>query len=249
MGELPKRAFILAAGMGSRLRPHTDTMPKPMVPVGGRAMIDRTLDHLDAIGVSDVTVNIHYMAEKLQAHLAARRHPRMTLSYEPALLDTGGGIKKALYTMGGEPFFCFSGDTLWEDGPAGNTLVRMAKAWDSARMDLMLLLQPVDKMIITHGSNDYDLTPSGHPARSLTTPKSGKYFWPSIRIIHPRLFDDTPEEAFSFLSLMDKAEAAGRLAAVEHDGVCHHISTPDDLARVNAHFATHSPVSGGPKVA
>lgn len=249
MADIPKRAFILAAGMGSRLRPHTDTMPKPMVPVGGRAMIDRTLDHLEAIGVTDVTVNIHYMAEKIQAHLAARRTPRITLSYEPALLDTGGGIKKALYTMEGEPFFCFSGDTLWEDGPAGNTLARMAKAWDSARMDLMLLLQPVDKMVITHGSHDYDVDAAGTPVRSLSMPKTGAYFWPSIRIIHPRLFDQTPDGAFSFLSLMDKAEAAGRLAAVKHDGVCHHISTPDDLARVNAHFATYAPVTGGPKVA
>ena len=248
MGHIFKRAFILAAGMGSRLRPYTDSMPKPMVPVDGRPIIDRTLDQLEAIGVTEVTVNLHYMADKLQNHLAGRGSPRITFSYEPELLDTGGGIKKALYTMQDDPFFCFSGDTMWEDGPSGNTLLNMAKSWDSDTMDLMLLLQPVDKMVITHGSNDYDLI-GGKPVRSLNIPKTGHYFWPSIRIIHPRLFRNTPDTAFSFLTLMDQAQAAGRLAAMEHDGVCHHITTPDDLDRVNAHFLTHTPHPAGPKVA
>jgi len=233
--NMPTRAFILAAGMGSRLRPYTDTLPKPMVPVDGRPIIDHTLDHLVRAGIHDVTINLHYRADILQAHLSRRNDVRITFSYEETLLDTGGGIKKALYTMQNRPFFCFSGDTLWDDGPGGETLMRMARSWDSNLMDLQLLLQPVEKMVLTPPSCDYDIDAQGLPVRSRE--KTGHYFWPSIRIIHPRLFDHTPEGPFSFLTLMDRAEEQGRLAALEHDGICHHITTPADLDRVNAHYA------------
>lgn len=245
----PDHAFIMAAGMGSRLRPHTDTIPKPLVPVDGRAMIDHTLDHLEEIGTAHVTVNLHYRAALLQNHLSRRaaRHPapRLTFSWEPELLDTGGGIKKALYTMGGKPFYCFSGDTLWEDGKSGNTLEKLAAAFDAEKMDLILLLQPLSKMTETKGSGDYDLDDQGRPIRNRQ--RQGKYFWPSIRICHPRLFENTPDGKFSFLDLMDRAEEQGRLRALLHDGTCHHITTPDDLARINAHYAGRPP--RGPKAA
>ncbi len=240
----PDHAFILAAGKGTRLRPYTDTLPKPLVPVNNTAMIDHTLDKLSVLGVKDVTINLHYMAEKMQNHLAQRLSPRLTLSWEPELLDTGGGIKKALYTMGQKPFYIFSGDTLWEDGPSGNTLARMAAAWDDS-IDLLLLLQPLDRMTMTHGTGDYDIDANGKPVRNRD--RNGQYFWPSIRIAHPRLFDHTPDDAFSFLQLMDRAEAQGRLGCLVHDGVCHHITAPDDLDRINAHYA--APRSGGPQVA
>jgi MurNAc alpha-1-phosphate uridylyltransferase len=242
--NLPDHAFILAAGMGSRLRPYTDTMPKPLVPVNGKSMIDHTLDKLVALGIREVTVNIHYMADKMQEHLGQRTSPRLTYSWERELLDTGGGIKKALYTMGRKPFYIFSGDTLWEDGPSGNTLSRLASAWDDS-MDLLLLLQPVDRMTLTHGTGDYDIDANGKPLRNRN--RQGQYFWPSIRMAHPRLFDNTPDGKFSFLDLMDRAEAAGRLGALVHDGLCHHITAPDDLDRINAFYASRRP--GGPKVA
>lgn len=244
----PTHAFILAAGMGTRLRPYTDTTPKPLVPVGGKPMIEHTLDKLAAAGVSDVTINIHYMADQFKTRLAGRSAPRITFSEESSLLDTGGGIRTALHTMGGKPFFCFSGDTLWEDGPSGDTLTNLAAAWDDSAMDLLLLLQPRDKMTVTAGSGDYAIGPDGKP--HLTLDKSGPYFWPSIRIIHPRLFDGTAENTkFSFLDLMKKAESAGRLGALVHDGTCHHISTPDDLKAVNAHFFPSAPrqQAAGPK--
>lgn len=245
----PDHAFIMAAGMGSRLRPHTDTMPKPLVPVSGKAMIDHTLDHLQEIGLGHVTVNLHYRAALLQNHLTRRTalhpSPRLTFSLESELLDTGGGLKKALYTMGGGAFYCFSGDTLWEDGPSGNTLEKLAQAFDEDRMDLILLLQPLEKMTETRGSGDYDIDAQGRPIRNRQ--REGKYFWPSIRICHPRLFADTPDGKFSFLELMDRAEAQGRLGALVHDGVCHHVTTPDDLARINAHYAARPP--HGPQAA
>lgn len=242
----PDHAFILAAGMGKRLRPHTDTLPKPLIPVNGKAIIDYTLDQLARSNIAEVTINLHYMADKMQDHLFRRASPRLTFSWEQDLLDTGGGIKKALYTMGPKPFFVFSGDTLWEDGPSGNTLERMGASWDDS-MDLLLLLQPIDKMSLTHGTGDYDII-DGKPVRNRN--RTGAYFWPSVRICHPRLFNDTPDTPFSFLDVMDRAEAAGKLGALVHDGICHHITAPDDLDRINLHYAKQGgPLQGGPKVA
>jgi len=235
---IPAHAFILAAGKGERLRPYTNTIPKPMVSVGGMPLVDHVLNAVETVGVHDVTLNLHYLAPVLQNHLLKRASPRLTFSFEQELLDTGGGIKKALYTMGGQPFFCLSGDMLWEDGPSGDTLGNLAAGWDD-HMDLLLLLQPVENMKLTSGSGDYDITPQGHVVRNKN--KTGKFFWPSLRICHPRLFENTaefegPNGAFSFLHLMDRAERQGRLGAVVHDGICHHISTPADLDRVNAHL-------------
>lgn len=251
----PTRAFILAAGKGTRLSAYTSTLPqpvpKPLVHVGGRPILDHTLDHLEEVGITHVTINVHHLADQITAHLATRQSPEITFSHESTLLETGGGIRKALHTMGDEAFFCFSGDTLWEDGPAGNTLRRMAAAWDDSTMDLLLLLQPLDKMTVTRGSADYNIGLNGKPVLSLD--KSGRFFWPSIRIVHPRLFENTPDGPFSFLELMKRAEAAGRLAAIEHDGVCYHITSKSDLDEVNAHFL--SPVTapaimpGKPEVA
>lgn len=250
---IPNRAFILAAGEGSRLAPLTDKMPKPLVSVGHKPIIDRTLDQLGAIGVKHVTINLHHLAKMLQDHLMRRKDSDITLSlsFEEKLLNTGGGIKKALWTMGNEAFFAFSGDTLWEDGPSGNTLERLAAAWDDETMDMLLLLQPLDTMTITDGGGDYHLSPEGKPIRADSRKKDGAYFWPSIRIVHPRLFAGTPDTPFSFLELMDKAERNGRLGALVHDGTCYHISRMQDLDAVNKHFDLHSrqTAQGGPRVA
>lgn len=251
----PTHAFILAAGRGTRLSAYTDTLPtpvpKPLVHVQGRPILDHTLDRLEAAGIQQVTINVHHLADQITSHLASRKTPAITFSRETTLMETGGGIKQGLHTMGDEAFFCFSGDTLWEDGPSGDTLKRLAAAWDDKTMDLLLLLQPLDKMTVTKGSGDYDIGPDGKPSLALN--KNGRFFWPSIRIVHPRLFDNTPDTPFSFLELMKKAEASGRLGAVEHDGVCYHITTKDDLDEVNAHFlhraARYAPTQAGPKVA
>lgn len=255
MTTFPTRAFILAAGKGTRLSAYTDSLPhpvpKPLVHVQGKPILDHTLDRLEKAGITKVTINIHHLADQIAHHLASRKTPHITFSREATLMETGGGIKQALPTMGGEAFFCFSGDTLWEDGPSGNTLRRMASAWDDKTMDLLLLLQPLDKMTTTRGSGDYDIDAAGKPSLALN--KNGRFFWPSMRIVHPRLFDNTPDGPFSFLELMKRAEAAGRLAAVQHDGVCYHITTKDDLAEVNAHFlhraTRYVPEQAGPKVA
>ncbi len=225
-------AFVLAAGLGKRLRPYTDTLPKPMVPVAGRPVIDWILDHLAAIGVENVTVNLHHMADILEAHLKPRTKPRVTLSHETELLETGGGIKKALPTMQGEDFFIINGDAFWFDGPDKTALQRVADAWDPTKMDILLMLQPVNKMALTKGVGDYSIADDGRITRQKDL--NGTHMFAGIRVCKPMMFDDTPEGPFSFLQLMDKAEQSGRLYAVVHDGDWHHISTPEELDRVNA---------------
>ena len=225
-------AFILAAGMGSRLRPYTDDRPKPMVEVGGVPVIDGILHRLAAAGVEQVTVNLHYRGEQLAAHLAGRTSPQITLSREETLLETGGGVKHALATTNGQPFYVIAGDTVWTDGPGGNALTRLARAWDPARMDILTLLMPVDHMVLTHGVGDYDLDPDGRVRRSFD--KTGAHMFTNIRINRPEIFADAPDGPFSFLTLMDRAQAAGRFYGLVHDGDWHHISTPQELERVNA---------------
>ncbi|HEY8192152.1 MAG TPA: nucleotidyltransferase family protein [Alphaproteobacteria bacterium] len=234
MAYQPDRAFILAAGMGKRLRPYTDSVPKPMVEVGGRPIIDRTIDRLIGMGVTHITVNTHYMADIIEEHLSRRDDVEITFSREETLLDTGGGIKKALHAMGGKPFYVIAGDAVWTDGPSGDSLLRLAKAWNPQTMDILTLMQPLSGMTLTDGVGDYDLTPDG---RTIRRPdKSGAYMWTNIRINSPAVFDDTPDGVFSFLQVMDRAEAAGRFHALEHDGQWHHISTAAELERVNAHL-------------
>lgn len=228
----PDRAFILAAGRGSRLRPHTDTLPKPLVPVAGKPIIDYVIDDLAEAGVRDITVNLHYMADKLETHLGRKAAPHFTLSHEQTLLDTGGGIKNALHTLGTGPFYIVSGDSFWSNGPSGNVLARMAQVWDPEKMDLLLVMQPLDRLHTDHAVGDYDLLPDGRAVRSRR--QTGTHMWTSIRMCDARLFADTPDTPFSFLTLMDRAEERGRLYALVHDGDWYHITTPDDLAQIDA---------------
>jgi MurNAc alpha-1-phosphate uridylyltransferase len=236
MTPKPDKAFILAAGMGSRLRPYTDTMPKPMVPVAGKSIIHRALEKLEKEGVTEVVVNIHYLAPVLQKHLELLQQPRIIISHENDLLDTGGGVKKMLHVFDQNPFYMINGDALWEEEPSNTALFRLAAAWDESRMDMILLLQRTDGMTLTGGVGDYVLTPDGRAVRR--TDKSGTHMFAGIRIVHPRLFEGTPDGAFSFLPLMDKAQQKGRLYGIEHQGEWHHISTPAELERVDAAYRT-----------
>lgn len=237
MRQKPDHAFILAAGKGTRLRPYTDCLPKPLVTVGGRTLIERTLDKLEEAGVTHVTINLHYMADILESHLSSRRTPYISFSRETDLLDTGGGVKQALDMLGDKPFYVIAGDALWTDGPSGNALLRLARNWDDEKMDILTFMQPLSSMTLTGGMGDYDLKGSGslkQPVRSVA--KTGTHMWTNIRLNHPRLYEKAPEGAFSFLTLMDEAQAESRFFALEHDGDWHHISTAADLERVDAAF-------------
>lgn len=234
MSNAPMKAFILAAGKGTRLRPYTDTMPKPMVDVAGTSIIRRTLQKLEQVGVTETVINSHHLAEVLHDHLKDWDAPKIIWSKEEDLLETGGGVKLALHHFQDEPFFLINGDALWSDGNSDPALKRLHEAWDDAKMDLLLLLQPVTGMTLTNGVGDYQLHEDGKAARAPN--KDGTHMFAGIRIVHPRLFEGSPNGAFSFLELMDKAEKAGRLYALEHDGAWHHISTPEELHRVDQAF-------------
>ena len=230
---IPNKAFILAAGFGTRMQPLTDNIPKPLVSVGGKAMIDHALDKLASAGVERCVVNTHYKADVLQTHLSGRTSPEILLSHEPEILDTGGGIKNAIHHFDA-PFYILSGDSIWEDAPGKDTLKTLGMQWNPEDMDILMLLQPVDTMTLTEGVGDYDLGEDGRAVRS--PDKTGKYMFTSIRINAPHIFDSAPDGPFNYRDLMDEAQEKGRLFAVVHEGAWHHISTPEDLEAVNRDY-------------
>lgn len=235
--QKPDKAFILAAGKGTRMKPLTDTLPKPMIPLAGRTLIDRTIDAMIKQGVRQIVVNLHYFGNKLEEHLITRKDATIVFSKEPALLDTGGGVKKAARVLGDDPFYVVSGDGFWIDPEDGQgALQKLAGAWDGEKMDILLLLQPVSAMTLTQGVGDYDLDPDGRAIRSLQ--QTGKYMFTSMRIIVPQIFRGTAEGAFSFLTLMDAAQEKGRLYGVVHDGMWEHISTPEDVAALEGFLSS-----------
>ena len=222
---IPRRAMVLAAGRGERMRPLTDTLPKPLVKVAGRAMLDRALDSLAAAGVAEAVVNVCHLARCIEAHLAARDRPRVALSREKAPLDTGGGVANALARFAGEPFFVANGDSVALDGvePAWR---RLAQAWDDAAMDALLLLTPTHSAFGYRGRGDFQLDPGGRPRRRRER-EIASFAFAGRSILSPRLFDRCPRGAFSLNMLFDRASKAGRLGAIVHDGAWLHVDTPD----------------------
>lgn len=205
-----------------------------MVPIAGQSIIKRTLQKLDEFGVTETVVNLHHLGDVLQNHLKDIAQPKIIFSHEDTLLETGGGVKKALPYFEGQPFFLINGDAFWTDKSNSTALETLAQYWDAAKMDMLLLLQPVSTMILTEGVGDYSLNADGRASRK--PDKSGDLMFAGIRIVNPALFENTPDGPFSFLSLMDKAESAGRLYGIAHTGDWHHISTPGDLERVDELF-------------
>lgn len=233
MSVYPKKAFVLAAGMGERMRPLTDNCPKPLLVIDGKTMLDRTLDSLLEAGVDDVVVNTYYLGNMIAEHLKHRKHPRITLSHETELLDTGGGVKKMLSYFGNEPFFVLNADVLWTNG-ATPTLKAMADKWDDKTMDLMLLLHDSADIPDYAGAGDYYLAAgSEKPLFAKGTGYTANYVFAGPRIVHPRLFAGSPDGKFSFLQLFHKAEKAGRLYAHRHDGDWYHVGTPEAFAETN----------------
>ena len=232
---MPHRAMVLAAGLGLRMRPVTNDRPKPLVEVGGRTMLDRALDHLETLEIERTVVNSFYLADQIEAHLAARPKPVTEISHEETLLDTGGGIANALDRLGSDPFFAINADILWLDGrtPA---LTRLAAAWDDDDMDALLLVQGTAKAFGYRGYGDYNVDEIGHMQRR-EEHEVAPYVFTGIQILHPRLFADAPSGAFSLNLLYDRAESAGRLRAIVHDGEWFHIGTPDALAETEAELS------------
>lgn len=234
MAQPPKKTFVLAAGMGERMRPLTDNCPKPLLYVGGQTMLDRALDALAEAGMEEAVVNVHYLPEMIVEHLKNRKTPKITIAREDKLLDTGGGVRKVLDFFGAEPFYVLNADVVWTDGPAGTTLRQMANAWDASKMDLLLLLHTTLDLPHYAGKGDYYLAEgASQPVFKGRTDKEANYIFAGPRIVHPRLFEGTKDGAFSFLELFHKAEAAGKLYGHRHDGEWHHVGTPEAFAETN----------------
>lgn len=231
----PRRAMVLAAGLGLRMRPITDTLPKPLIEIGGRSMLDRALDALAAHGIREAVVNAHHLAPLVERHLAGRRSPVIRLSLEGDLLETGGGVKKALPLLGSDPFFVINGDIVWTDGPRP-TLNDLDSAWDDARVGALLLLHPVATALGYHGPGDFLLAGDGRLTRR---PDGGTapYLFAGLQILDPGLFEDTPDGAFSLNLLFDRAIAAGRLYGIVHQGGWCHVGTPADIPGAQAFVA------------
>lgn len=234
----PRRAMVLAAGLGTRLRPVTDTLPKPLVEVGGRTLLDHALDRLAEVGVEHVVVNTHYLAAKIATRLACRpAPPSIEISEEPQLLDTGGGVANALAALG-EAFFVVNADVFWRDGgePA---LLRLARRFDADMADAVLLLQPTATAVGYDGEGDYRLDPAGTPQRR-REPAAAPLLFAGVQLLHRRLFDDWPQRVFSLVRLYDRAERAGRLRAIVHDGEWYHIGTPAGLTATRERLTSHN---------
>jgi MurNAc alpha-1-phosphate uridylyltransferase len=219
-------AMILAAGRGERMRPLTDNMPKPLIPVAGRSMLDRSLDRLIGFGITNIVVNVHYLGQQIIDRVQGRAH----IIVEDRLLGTGGSVKNALPILGNKPFFVVNGDGLWRE-VSEPILTRLQNRWDDERMDAFLLIQPMHKVIGREPKDrgDYFLEPRGRLRHRGTAPLS-PYVFASLSICTPRLFRDSPDGPFSLLELWHRAEAEGRLYGSIHDGDWFHVGTPQALA-------------------
>jgi len=226
MNTIPQTAMVLAAGLGVRMRPLTDTMPKPLVKVAGKALLDHVLDRLADAGVGRAVVNMHYLGEQIEAHLKNRAKPAISLSDERGLLlGTGGGVVKALPLLGSAPFFHINSDTIWIDGVRPN-LARLAEAFDPATMDALLLLAPTTGSIGYSGRGDFIMQGDGR-LRRRGEREVAPFVYAGAAILSPALFKDAPQGEFSLTDLFDRAAAAGRLHGLRLEGLWMHVGTPD----------------------
>lgn len=222
-------AMILGAGLGTRMRPLTDMVPKPLVRLGGRALIDHALDRLEEAGITRVVVNVHYLADQLEAHLKGRKSPQILISDERGkLLDTGGGVVNALPLIGDRPFLIHNADTAWIEG-IGGSLSRLMEAWDGERMDGLMLLALAATSIGYDGHGDFNMDPSGVLTRR-SERQEAPFVFAGVSIAHPRMFKGAPKGVFSLNKIWDRAIAARRLYGSRLDGVWMHVGTPDALA-------------------
>ncbi|MDX2113301.1 MAG: nucleotidyltransferase family protein [Alphaproteobacteria bacterium] len=225
-----RRAMVMAAGLGKRMLPLTADKPKPMVRVAGKCLIDHTLDWLAASQVDEVVVNTHYLAPMLEAHLASRRRPTIHISREEVLLETGGGVQKAMPLLGRDPFFIANSDVICLDG-ATPALERLRSAWRDEAMDVLLLLQPVSRAVGYDGAGDFFLS-DGKIRRRLPDEKA-PYVFTGVQLLHPRALAHAPSQPIFSLNVIYDALLAAepcRIAALVHDGAWLHVGDPEGVA-------------------
>lgn len=238
MTQAQKQAMLLAAGLGKRMRPHTDSLPKPLVEAAGRKLIDYSLDLLTTGGVEAFVVNTHYMPEKIEAYLATRTSFDVTVSREPELLETGGGIRRVLPQLQ-ESFFVLNSDIICTDSQPP-VLQRMRQFWDAEAMDGLLLLVPLEQASGYHGAGDFSLDSHGR----LKPREAGKpaYVFSGVQLLHRRFFAEANEEKFSLSLLYRQAlqRSPCRLFGLVHTARWFHVGDPDGLAQAEREL--HKPV-------
>ncbi|MDP4005337.1 nucleotidyltransferase family protein [Methylobacterium sp. NEAU K] len=222
-------AFVLAAGLGKRMRPVTATVPKPLVEVAGKALLDHALDRAAEAGIDTAVVNVHYLADLIEGHLARRTEGPATLVSDEraALLETGGGIRKALPLLGERPFVVLNSDSFWLEGSSPN-LRRLIAAWDARRMDALLLVAPTATSLGYEGAGDFVMDTDGRLERRGER-ELAPFIYAGVAILTPDLFAATPDGAFSLNLLFDRAIGAGRLFGMRLDGQWLHVGTPDAI--------------------
>jgi MurNAc alpha-1-phosphate uridylyltransferase len=224
----PEAGMVLAAGFGLRMRPLTETIPKPLVHLRGRPLIDHVLDRLNEAGVARAVVNVHHFADKLEAHLAKRESPQIIISDErKRMLDTGGGVVHALSHLGSAPFLIHNSDSVWIEG-VGSNLERLFAAWDGAQMDALMLLASGATSVGYDGQGDFSMGTDGRLKRRGER-QMAPFVFTGVSIAHPRLFDGAPKGPFSLNAPWDAAIDKGRLFGVRLDGLWMHVGTPEAL--------------------
>jgi N-acetyl-alpha-D-muramate 1-phosphate uridylyltransferase len=231
---MPKTAMVFAAGLGTRMRPLTDSTPKPLVSVAGRTLIDRALDDFASAGVEAAIVNVHHLADQIEAHLATRRAPCITISDErPLLLDQGGGIKKVLPLIGDDPFFVCNTDAFWFDAPQSN-LVALARTWNAEEMDAALLLAPTQGSVGVDWGGDFDL---GSDGRIIRREGPKPYVYAGVGLVKPQLFSNEMKEVFKLAPFLFAAAEKGRLFGVVSEGLWLHVGTIAAIAEAEKAIA------------
>jgi MurNAc alpha-1-phosphate uridylyltransferase len=237
----PTRAMILAAGLGTRMRPLTDDRPKPLIEVRGKTLIDHAIDRLVAAGVKLIVVNVHYRADMIRAHLARRKDVDIHISEEKnELLNTGGGIFNMLPHFENEPFFVHNSDSIWVEG-YGHALDRLKQRWDGSRMDSLLLMASLVTAMGYEGPGDFMMDADGRLSR-VPEKRISSFAYPGVLICNPRIFDGMKPGPFSINPLWDRAIEAGRLFGVRLDGVWIHVGTPEAVKEAEAFLADLEPV-------
>ncbi|MEG3177500.1 nucleotidyltransferase family protein [Sphingomonas sp. RB3P16] len=237
-GTVPKTAMVMAAGLGKRMRPLTATRPKPLVEVAGEALIDHVFDRLRASGVERAVVNVHYLADALQAHLDHRVSGiDVVVSDERArLMETGGGIVQARELIGDAPFLVVNSDNLWVDGPS-DAIKLLAARWDDATMDALLLLVPLARANQHNGQGDFRLAPDGKIVGRRQPGKLAPFVYTGVQILSPRVIKDWPEGPFSTMLFWERAIAAGRAYGIVHQGLWFDVGTPAAIPKTEAMLA------------
>ncbi len=226
---VPTTAMVMAAGKGTRMRPLTNDRPKPLVSVGNTTLLDHVLMHLRGAGVGRIVVNVHYLADMVEAHLTNHcADLDVVISDERgALLETGGGLMRAKPLLNADPFLCVNTDNVWSDGDE-NSIVRLSRYWDDATMDVLMLVVPRERATFHAGRGDFGMSADGKLSRRALD-HDAPYVWTGIQILSQRLLTDPPADAFSTNVFWDRAIAQGRLYGVVHEGAWVDVGTPEAI--------------------